>query len=208
MGGYLSPVADGYGKPGLAAARDRLALCAAAAADAAASGAPLAVDGWEASSTAGPVRSLHVLQSVEARLASALAGGGSDADATTTSHPPPPTPRAMLLCGEDVLASMATPGVWAEGHVAAILDAHGVVCVRRDSNASSSSAPALLAPGGALARHAAGVVLVSDGAGLATGMSSTAVRAEVAAGRPLRWLVPPRVEAEVRARRLYVGHEE
>ena len=153
LGGYLSPVADGYGKPGLAPGATA-SHCARGRGRRGRLRRPLAVDGWEASSTAGPVRSLHVLQAVEARLASALkSGGDANADATSSS-PPLPTPRAMLLCGEDVLASMAAPGVWVEGHVASILDSHGVVCVRRStaSSSSSSSAPALLAPGGALAR--------------------------------------------------------
>ena len=201
LGGYLSPVADGYAKPGLAPAADRLALCAAAAADAAAAGAPLAVDGWEAASCDGPVRSLHVLRAVEARLAAAMENDAASSSSPSSSSPPPP-PRAMLLCGEDMLASMAAPGVWAEGHVGAIMREHGVVCVRRrpDGRAPSSADP--FAPGGALAPYKDNVVFVGDAAGL-DAVSSTLVRREAAAGRPVRWLTPAGVEAEARRRGLY-----
>ena len=37
--------------------------------------------------------------------------------------------RVMLLCGADVLASMAAPGVWQ--HPDQILSQYGVVCVAR-----------------------------------------------------------------------------
>lgn len=40
-----------------------------------------------------------------------------------------PSPRVMLLCGADVLASMAVPGAW--WNVEALLRDHGVVCVTR-----------------------------------------------------------------------------
>lgn len=199
LGAYLSPVSDGYPKPGLAPARDRVALCEAAASDAAAAGAPLAVDGWEAGS-ATPVRSLAVLRAVEARLAKAWPPEkGPDCGAL-----PPSAPRAVLVCGEDVLASMAAPGAWAEGHPAEIGAAHGVVVVARTPAPAAAHPPAatLLAPGGPLAAMAPGVTVVADAAGLDR-VSSSLARRELAAGRPVRWLLPPAVEGEVRRRGLY-----
>jgi len=200
LGAYLSPVSDGYAKPGLAPARDRLALCAAAAADAAAAGAPVAVDAWEAGSPT-PVRTLDVLRSVEARLAEALGEGGKRRG---NDPSPPSAPRAVLVCGEDMLASMAAPGVWAEGHPREIGARHGVVAVARAPPAAGAHPPAdaLLAPGGPLAALSPGVTVVADPAGLDS-VSSSLARGELAAGRSVRWLLPPSVEAAVRRRKLY-----
>jgi hypothetical protein len=39
--------------------------------------------------------------------------------------------RSMLLCGADVVASFAAPGVWREEHLRSILRDHGVVCIVR-----------------------------------------------------------------------------
>ena len=37
----------------------------------------------------------------------------------------------MLLCGADMLASLAAPRVWKPEHVRAILGEHGLVCIKR-----------------------------------------------------------------------------
>jgi nicotinic acid mononucleotide adenylyltransferase len=39
--------------------------------------------------------------------------------------------RAMLLCGADMVASLAVPGVWKPEHVRVILGEHGLVCISR-----------------------------------------------------------------------------
>lgn len=39
--------------------------------------------------------------------------------------------RAMLLCGADMVASLAAPGVWKPEHVRVILGEHGLVCINR-----------------------------------------------------------------------------
>jgi hypothetical protein len=54
-GCYLSPVANAYGKPGLAPAADRLAMCRAAVADS----DKVMVSGWEAGQ-AGYTRTYQV----------------------------------------------------------------------------------------------------------------------------------------------------
>jgi len=239
LGGFLSPTADAYAATPAASrakaaslsrstAEDRCALCrAAAGAD---PRAPLAVDEWEAGVgklRGAPVRTLRVLQAVEARLAVALreAEGGACPD-------PLPAPRAVLLCGEDLLASMADPS-WDAAQVGEIAREYGIVCVLREppsppSPSPSSSSPprshpratALLSPGGALAHLAGHVTLVEDPADL-RGVSSTLAREElrreeeglatgdgggggggggVTGGS---WLVPPAVAEEARRRGMY-----
>ncbi|KAG2448106.1 hypothetical protein HYH02_007130 [Chlamydomonas schloesseri] len=104
--------------------------------------------------------------------------------------------RAMLLCGADVLASMASPGVWRDPDV--ILREHGVVCIAR----AGSPLDALLStPGNVLYEHRHRVVLVTDRVG--NSISSSAVRAELAAGRPVRHLLPAGVLSYIHARGLY-----
>nr|ACR39519.1 nicotinate/nicotinamide mononucleotide adenylyltransferase [Chlamydomonas reinhardtii] len=104
--------------------------------------------------------------------------------------------RAMLLCGADVLASMASPGVWRNPDV--ILREHGVVCIAR---AGSPLDGLLSTPGNVLHDHRDRVVLVYDHVG--NSISSSAVRAELAAGRPVRHLLPAGVAAYIHARGLY-----
>lgn len=205
LGGFLSPTADAYAATPAASApkarsfarapaEARLALCrAAASAD---PRAPLAVDEWEARVGArrgAPVRTLRVLQAVEARLAAALREAEEKVSPPPSSSPPPPrlpAPRAVLLCGEDLLASMASPtGGWDRAQVEEIAREHGIVCVLREpSNGtrgpdlylarSHPRAATLLSPGGALAHLAGFVTLVEDPADL-RGVSSTLAREEL-----------------------------
>ncbi|KAG2489800.1 hypothetical protein HYH03_011749 [Edaphochlamys debaryana] len=269
-GAYLSPVADSYGKPGLAPAADRVAMCRLAAdptpslsgsawrshdsrAQTQAIQDPepdlVMVYDWEARQP-GYTRSLAVLRRVESELSEWLQGGsrsgsgsGPDPSAPSTtssssspdsialstapptspplppststsapapalpSSPPQPHPhsgqpqpqrevRAMLLCGADVLASMAVPGVWRDPDV--ILRDHGVACVAREG----SDLQALLdTPGTVLYDYRDRIVLVYDRVG--NSISSSRVRAELAAGRPVRHLVPAGALSYIYERGLY-----
>jgi nicotinamide mononucleotide adenylyltransferase len=46
-----------------------------------------------------------------------------------SSTAPLQLPRVMLLCGADLLATLAQPGVWVDPDV--ILRDHGIVCICR-----------------------------------------------------------------------------
>jgi len=231
-GAYLSPVGDGYAdrKPGcsLAPAHHRVAMCEAAAARV----PGLAVDAWEALEGAGgaggaPTRTLHVLKRVAAGLerAARVAGGEGGKGASQAA------PRVVLVCGSDLLASLATPGVWKASHIAALGGPdHGIVCVGRAAAAAavgrgggggwdgtaappapspplppppaSALAEAALAPGGPLASLAPFVTCVADPADL-RGVSSSLVRAGLASGAPVRWLAPEAVLEHAAAHGLY-----
>jgi len=67
LGGYLSPVNDAYGKQGLAAAEQRVAMCKAAVA----SSSWLMVSPWEARAPSYQ-RSLTVLQHLQSELDRAI----------------------------------------------------------------------------------------------------------------------------------------
>jgi nicotinamide mononucleotide adenylyltransferase len=216
LGAFLSPVGDGYKKPDLAPAAHRVAMCEAAVA-----GVPgLAVDAWEALEGTGgpggpPTRTLHVLRRVRDGLAAAFengsggggwgggggggSGGGSGAAVPPTQSPLPP--RVMLVCGSDLLASLAKPGVWKPAHLAALAGPdHGIVCVGRAAgggdgdkeSTADAEARAALAPGGPLAALAPSVIYVADPADL-RGVSSSLVRAALAGHHPVRWLAPQAV---------------
>ncbi|KAK9842278.1 hypothetical protein WJX81_004237 [Elliptochloris bilobata] len=177
LGGYLSPVNDSYGKPGLLPAEHRLRMCELAA-DAAPN---VMVDRWEAAQPAYQ-RNLWVLQSVQGRLRTSLKAA------------------SMLLCGADVVASFGAPGVWREEHLRGILCDHGVVCIARQG----TDVEALLSQEGTLVQELRGHVLVVTDP-VASALSSTAVRAQTAQGRPIKYLTPDAVVGYIHGNHLYAA---
>ncbi|GIL57431.1 hypothetical protein Vafri_12662 [Volvox africanus] len=241
-GAYLSPVADAYGKAGLAPAADRLEMCRLAAEDETANcrfGRSQVEDQhahvshtltnpalnltmvyeWEARQP-GYTRTLTVLRRVESELrnwcsegiqnsGAELTPGGCFSDDITKdqagtsaqplvphSKPKPSLVRATLLCGGDVLASMAMPGVWRDPDV--ILREHGVVCIAREG---TDLEQLINRPGSVLYDYRDHIVIVHDKVG--NSISSSKVRQELATGRPVRYLVPPRVLSYIYERGLY-----
>lgn len=183
LGGYLSPVNDAYKKPGLAPARDRVAMARAAAS----SSTWIMVDSWEAEQPHYQ-RTLAVLRNVESRLHQALDVQRGDSQA----------PRVMLLCGADMLESFATPGVWLEDQLREIFEGHGVVVVTRPGG----NLPALLSQEGTvLARHRDHITVVNDV--VHSPLSSTVVRQSVQQGLPLKYLVTDDVAVIIDERHLY-----
>ena len=182
--GVLSPVGASYHlKDDLASVADRLAMCELACA----SSSWLSVDGWEASQPEY-VRTGVVLDELAKRLAGAPhqrpAGAASDA-------------QVRLVCGADLLESMASPGVWTEESLARTFH-HGMVVWsggRGDISGLAQSAP--------LKKYYEGgkIVLAQDW--LETTLSSTAVRQNIAGGRSIKYLVTDEVAGYIEARGLY-----
>jgi nicotinamide mononucleotide adenylyltransferase len=244
-GCYLSPVADSYGKQGLAPTHHRVAMCRLAT-----DGSHLImVDDWEARQP-GYTRTLQVLRHVQAELgklpwwdeataagseAAAPADGASCRDSrgsgdavvaassgsssssrsssSSSSSQRGPTAgadatqggeqqrvRVMLLCGADLLATMAAPGVWMEP--AALLREHGVVCVDRDGTELEQL---LSGSGGSnvLSENREAIIVVRDP--VPNAISSTRVRAELEAGRSAAYLAPDAVLRYARQHELYAG---
>jgi nicotinamide mononucleotide adenylyltransferase len=144
IGGFASPVSDGYGKKGLAAIGHRLAMVDLALQ----SSSWVAVDRWEGANTQWtPTVAVmrHFQQEVDLRVGVDPATGRRA--------------RVMLLCGSDLLDSFNTPNLWAtqdmrEQHFLCylfgvfcalqlwravdILQQFGIVCIERDTAATAN----------------------------------------------------------------------
>eukprot|EP01046_Picozoa_sp_COSAG06_P022934 COSAG06_NODE_1801_length_8362_cov_6.524991_2_plen_237_part_00 len=182
--GVLSPVGASYHlKDDLASVADRLAMCELACA----SSSWLSIDGWEASQP-DYVRTGAVLDELARRLRGAPhqrpAGAASDA-------------QVRLVCGADLLESMATPGVWTDESLARTFH-HGLVVFGggRGDIDSLAASPTLKQ------YHEAGkIALARDW--LETTLSSTAVRDNIADGRSIKYLVTDEVAGYIEAVGLY-----
>lgn len=105
-------------------------------------------------------------------------------------------PRVMLLCGADLLATIAQPGVWRDPDI--ILRDHGVVCIFRQG----TDVQALLdTPGTILHEYKENIILVEEP--VANNVSSTKIRQLLAAGQPVRYLLPDSVIAYIKSHGLY-----
>eukprot|EP00741_Cyanophora_paradoxa_P006989 tig00001067_g6761.t1 len=176
IGGYLSPVNDAYRKEGLAPARHRLEMCRLAVQDS----DWIMVDDWE-SRQGEYVRTARVLAHVRDELQAAH--GLSVA--------------VKLLSGADLLESMTRPGVWQEDLLVRLLEEFGVAVICRPG----LDAGALVAAHPLLRRMAANIALVDDW--LASSLSSTRVRENVARGRSIKYLTPDPVVAYIARAGLY-----
>jgi len=185
LGGYISPVNDAYTKAGLASAVHRIAMAQAAVE----SSGSLMVDAWEASQPEYQ-RSLHVLQSIQERLAAALGGASAPPDGAAGQQV---TTRAMLLCGEDLVDSFLKPGVWKPEQVEAIFKDHGVVCISREVEPGmTESQPAI---------QREGLIYVKEP--FRNDISSTKIRKLLSQGRSVRYLTPDPVLHYIEEHALY-----
>lgn len=192
VAGVASPVHGGYGKKSLVPAGDRYSMLR------------LAVRGsdWVSASQWETRRPRW------SNTSTALAGAEEEAAAVLRAehgHEGPP-PRAVLVCGSDLLESMVDlPLVWPDADVAAILGRHGAIVLQR--RASPGQPPARDADD--LMRHER-LVAYRDRVrvvrpGRLDMTSSTMVRALIADGRygEAAEHLPPGVLDYIRARRLY-----
>ncbi|EFN52984.1 hypothetical protein CHLNCDRAFT_26277, partial [Chlorella variabilis] len=165
LGSYMSPVNDAYWKQALAAGRHRVRMCQLATAD---SGG-IMVDSWEVEQRQY-TRTLFVLQRPAAGAC------------------PPVTPRVLLVCGADVLHSMADPTMWRQDLLETLLSNHGVVCVSRNG---SDVARLLDRPGTLLHSYRRNVTVVEEP--VPNEISSSRVRHELEQGHSVRYLTPASV---------------
>jgi nicotinamide mononucleotide adenylyltransferase len=98
IGGYLSPVSDGYKKKGLLPAHYRIGMCQEALEDS----DWLALDTWEAEQSEW-TRTCVVLQSLQDRL-----NQKEIVQKYTGGRPI----KVMLVSGGDLVGSFLTPGLW------------------------------------------------------------------------------------------------
>jgi nicotinamide mononucleotide adenylyltransferase len=122
IGGYMSPVADAYGKKGLLSGDHRRAMCHRAVLE----HAEVMVDEWE-SLKSEYTTTVNVLKHFSAELnknnTSALPSECNDyRNQFPYINSSSMTVKIALLCGGDMLASFNMPGVWADKDVSAEFD--------------------------------------------------------------------------------------
>ncbi|KAI9187666.1 Nicotinamide/nicotinic acid mononucleotide adenylyltransferase 1 [Blastocladiella emersonii ATCC 22665] len=190
LGGYFSPVHDGYGKIGLASAEHRVAMCrlAATASD------WLMVDAWEPSQPAY-VRTIAVLDHFHHEL-NVVRGGVTLPDGTRRPI------RIMLLAGGDLIESFGTPNLWAEADLHRILGEYGCFIIER----TGTDVWAFLLSHDILYEHRRNVFVVKQL--IYNDISSTKVRLFVKRNMSIKYLVPDSVMHHIYAHRLYIGERE
>jgi len=119
LGGYFSPVSDGYGKKGLLPSTMRLEMCNMAVE----SSDWLMVDGWEASFPTWTL-TYQSLEHFTLELNKAYSIEKNDKIKIKT----------VLVCGSDLLQSFSTPNLWSPDDIKAILKTHGIACVSRQGS--------------------------------------------------------------------------
>jgi len=185
VGGYLSPVHEGYGKKSLAPTNHRLAMASLAVEDS----DWLMVDPWEASRREGYLLTRDVMLrfSARARELKLRTEDGSEA----------PPARAAMLCGSDVVRSFteyteAGERVWSDEDLHDILTTNGVVAVEREVTGTLDE---FIKSDPILRDYATNITIVRPR--LFTGISSTIVRSYLRDGRSIRYLVPEGVRSYI-----------
>lgn len=118
VGGYMSPVSDGYKKDGLEEADARIEMCQLATV-----GSDwLMVDDYEGLSKEY-IRTAEVLDHFDTAMKQL--GGVETEDGTKKDV------RVALLAGADLIATFGTPGVWAEKDLEHILGRYGCFILER-----------------------------------------------------------------------------
>jgi hypothetical protein len=123
-------------------------------------------------------------------------GAAAAAVASTRETEALSVPRVMLLCGADLLATIAQPGVWKDPDI--ILREYGIVCISR---AGTDVARLLDEPGSLLHQYKDTIIVVDEPVG--NGVSSTKARQLLASGQPVRYLVPDPVIRYIKGHGLY-----
>lgn len=181
LGGFASPVSDGYGKKDLATADDRFEMVRRALL----TSDWVSLDRWEGSKeqwTRTQLTLEHFQQQVDAAC-------GSHHGARV---------RVQLLCGSDLLDSFNTPNLWLPEDMTAILQRHGVCVIERDTNATSE----VVFGNDLLYANREHIAMVKQH--IANDISSTKIRLCLRRGLSIKYLTPDPVIDYILQRRLYV----
>ncbi|XP_023935492.1 nicotinamide/nicotinic acid mononucleotide adenylyltransferase 3 isoform X2 [Bicyclus anynana] len=211
VGGIVSPVHDAYGKKELVAAQHRIAMLKLALR----SSGWIKVSEWETQQS-GWTRTKVSMQYHQDTINKCLSELNSDAPAwlpddvlNVNSIDEPDDLAAKLngnvedgvtvklLCGADLLESFATPGLWAEEDIEAIVGRHGLVVVSR----AGSDPGKFIYESDALYKHRKNVLLMTNY--ITNEVSSTVIRRLLRRGESAKYLTDDGVLAYIRQYRLY-----
>ncbi|CBH11234.1 hypothetical protein, conserved [Trypanosoma brucei gambiense DAL972] len=130
VGGFVSPVNDGYEKEGLHSFEERAAVC-----DASLAGHPaLSVDRWEGLQP-DFVNTFWVLDHIQRQVQNWYENDANPNEAQLSwlrEHPV----RVLFVCGSDLSATFLIPGVWELPLLKRLLDNFGIVVYRRPGTPS------------------------------------------------------------------------
>ncbi|TPX41053.1 hypothetical protein SeMB42_g05756 [Synchytrium endobioticum] len=190
LGGYFSPVADGYAKCGLTNWFHRVKMCELAVIGS----TWLMVDPWEPSQSFY-VRTAPVLDHFHECLNVDDAGGVALPDGSRRRI------RIMLLAGGDLIQSFALANVWSEKDLNHIIGDYGCVIIER----TGTDVAEVLLTNDPLHKQRKNVFVVKQY--IHNDISSTKIRLFVKRGMSIKYLVPDDVMHYIHEKHLYEAPE-
>jgi nicotinamide mononucleotide adenylyltransferase len=180
LGGFASPVSDGYGKKDLVSAEDRFEMVSRALH----SSDWVSVDRWEGLKPEW-TRTILTLTHFQGKIDQHCGVHGSQ------------RVRVQLLCGSDLLDSFNTPKLWLEEDMIAILQHHGICVIERDTNNASD----VIFGNDLLYANRSHIATVKQH--VINDISSTKIRLSLRRGLSIKYLTPDSVIDYIMARKLY-----
>ncbi|KAF8316212.1 Nucleotidylyl transferase [Cantharellus anzutake] len=184
VGGYMSPVGDGYKKPGLLNASRRVEMCRLACDQ---TSRWLMVDDWEALQTEYQ-RTALVLDHFDHEI-NTVRGGVDDMEGVKHQV------RVMLLAGSDLIHTMSEPGVWSPADLEHILGRYGCFIIERAGSDVDEALESLSAWHDNI--YVIRQMIQND-------VSSTKIRLFLRRGMSIQYLLPASVIEYIEQNRLYL----
>eukprot|EP01098_Paradermamoeba_levis_P016470 TRINITY_DN890_c0_g1_i1.p1 TRINITY_DN890_c0_g1~~TRINITY_DN890_c0_g1_i1.p1 ORF type:complete len:197 (+),score=39.44 TRINITY_DN890_c0_g1_i1:155-745(+) len=163
IGGFISPVHQGYGKKSLVEPHHRLEMVRRAVE----SSDWISVDPWEIEQP-NYTFTLPVMERFDRELNGDNQG--------------PDKIKIRLVCGADLLDSFRIPGVWAEEHTEAIMRDYGLACIERQGSVTQE----IIDSHPVLKKYEKNIIQVPSY--IVNNVSSTSVRQHVKDGLSIKYL--------------------
>ncbi|XP_063699699.1 nicotinamide/nicotinic acid mononucleotide adenylyltransferase 3 [Culicoides brevitarsis] len=207
LGGIISPVHDSYPKVDLAPAKHRLAMVKLGLQ----TSDWIRLSDWE-TLQAEWTRTRQVLQYHQNYINSFLVDNNKGNN--NSGYIPSWLPlnllkncgaehvQVKLLCGADLLESFATPGLWKDEDIEAILTQHGIVVVTRHGNNPEK----FIFDSDLLSRHKHDITLVTNW--VTNEVSSTLARRFIRRGLSVKYLIDDYIAEYIRKNNLYQGSRD
>jgi len=179
VGGYFSPVSDGYGKPGLLNSSHRLKMCQMALNSV--SNQWIKVIDWELQQKLW-TPTIQVLKKTQEIISMDLQS----------------QVKTMLVCGSDFLATFGKEGLWLPEDVEDILTSHGLLVITRPGHDANNFIESNQLVNGLKQHiHVVPELVMND-------LSSTVIRSAVKNRDSVKYLVPDPVIGYIEEHGLYL----